>query len=71
MIVGLPPQTRLLTNNVTLRKWNPAHLLLLRPLLLASLAAVLQLAHKGKDVVLPELKTLCVHKPEGGKRVEI
>jgi len=47
MIVGLPPQTRLL---------------LLRPLLLASLAAVLQLAHEGKDVVLPELKTLRVHE---------
>ena len=64
MIVGLPPQTRLLTDNVILRKWNLAHLLLLRPLLLASLAAVLQLAHEGKDVVLPELKTLRVHKPE-------
>ena len=71
MIVGLSPQTRLLTDNVILRKWNPAHLLLLRPLLLASLAAVLQLAHEGKDVVLPELKTLRVHEPEGGKRVEI
>ena len=71
MIVGLSPQTRLLTNNVILRKWNPAHLLLLCPLLLASLAAVLQLAHKGKDVVLPELKTLQVHEPEEGKRVKI
>ena len=71
MIVGLPPQTRLLTDNVILRKWKPAHLLLLRPLLLASLASVLQLAHEGKDVVLPELKTLRVHEPEGGKRVEI
>ena len=48
-----------------------AHLLLLRPLLLASLAAVLQLADEGKDVVLPQLKTLRVHEPEGGKRVEI